>query len=275
MPGDRRLTEFAGLVVLITGASRGIGAELARQLAGAGARLALAARDGARLTAVADECRAKGAEALVVEGDVGEEADCRRFVEATIAQYGRLDVLINNAGIGASGRFEEVTDLTIFERVMRINLLGSVWCTAYALPHLQQRAGRIVAIASLAGLTGVPKRTAYAASKHAVAGFFDSLRIELADTGVTVTVVYPGFVVSDINVHALSPDGTPFGERALRRTSVESMATDECCRQILRATARRDRDLVMTWRGKVGRLIKLISPALVDRIARRTIQRRQ
>ncbi|MBL0173212.1 MAG: SDR family oxidoreductase [Gemmatimonadaceae bacterium] len=266
---------FAGSVVLITGASRGIGAELARQFAAAGARVALGARDSVRLEQVAEECRQRGGEALVVHGDVGVEGECRHLVEATVAHYGRLDILINNAGIGASGRFEDVTDLTIFETLMRVNYLGSVWCTAHALPHLKRSRGRLVAISSLTGLVGVPKRSAYAATKHAVAGFFDSLRIELADSGVSVTVVYPGFVLSEINVHALAPDGRPFGERAYKRTPVESMATEECCRLILNATARRDRDLVMTWRGKVGRLLKLISPALVDGLARRTIEKRQ
>ena len=266
---------FARNVVLITGASSGIGAELARQFATAGARLALSARSGERLEQVAGECRARGAEAFVVVGDVGVEADCQRIVEATVAHFGQLDTLVNNAGLGASGPFEAVTDLSVFERVMKVNYLGSVWCTAYALPHLKRTRGRIVAISSLTGLTGVPKRAAYAATKHAMAGFFDSLRIELANTGVSVTVIYPGFVFSEINQHALSPDGTPFGEQAYRRKPGETMETDECCRQILRATAARDRDLVMTWRGKIGRILKLISPALVDRIARRVIASRQ
>ncbi len=266
---------FADRVVLITGASRGIGAELARQFATAGARVVLVARDRERLELVADECRQRGGEALVVVGDVGVEGECRHVVEAAVLRYGTLDILVNNAGIGASGRFEEVTDLTIFETLMRVNYLSSVWCTAHALPHLKRSRGRLVAISSLTGLVGVPKRSAYAATKHAMAGFFDSLRIELAGSGVSVTVVYPGFVYSEINVHALAPDGRPFGERAYKRTRVESMPTDECGRLILRATARRDRDLVMTWRGKAGRLLKLISPTLVDRLARRTIEHRQ
>ncbi len=262
-------------VVLITGASSGIGAELARQFAAQGARVALAARDTARLESVAAACRALGAQAFVVAGDVGIEADCKRIVDATVAHFGQLDTLVNNAGIGASGPFEDITDLSIFDTLMRVNYLGSVWCTAHALPHLKATRGRIVAISSLTGLTGVPKRTAYAATKHAMAGFFDSLRIELAGTGVSVTVVYPGFVFSEINTHALAPNGQPFGPRAYVRKPGETMETAECCRQILRATASRDRALVMTFKGKVGRLLKLISPALVDMIARRTIASRQ
>ena len=266
---------FAGQVVLLTGASSGIGAELARQFAAEGARLALAARDAQRLEVVAAECRALGGDALVVPGDVGVEASCASMVERTVATYGRLDILVNNAGLGSSGPFDQITDLTIFDTLMRVNYLGSVWCTAHALPQLKRSKGRLVAISSLTGLTGVPKRTAYAATKHAMAGFFDSLRIELDGTGVSVTVVYPGFVFSEINQRALSPDGTPFGDRGFVRRKGETMETDECARLILAAVAARDRDLVMTWRGKIGRLLKLISPRLVDRIAKGVIESRQ
>lgn len=266
---------FAGQVILITGASSGIGAELARQFAAAGGRVALAARDGQRLTDVAEQCRALGAEAFTVTGDVGIQSDCQRLVDATVAHYGRLDVLVNNAGLGSSGRFEEVTDLTLFDTLMRVNYLGSVWCTAYALPHLKASRGRIVAISSLTGLTGVPKRAAYGATKHAMAGFFDSLRIELKHTGVSVTVIYPGFVFSEINQRALAPDGQPFGARGYVRKKGETMETAVCGQLILRATERRDRDCVMTLRGKLGRILKLISPALVDRIAERAIETRQ
>jgi len=268
-------TRFAGRVVLVTGASSGIGAELARQFAAAGARLVLAARDSARLETVAAECRALGGDALVVPTDVATQASCEAMVARAVTHFGQIDVLINNAGLGSSAQFDEITDLTIFDTLMRVNYLGSVWCTAYALPHLKKTRGQIVAIASLTGLTGVPKRTAYAATKHAMAGFFDSLRLELQDSGVGVTVIYPGFVFSEINQRALSADGTPYGERSYKRKKGETMETDECCRQILRAVSGRERELVMTWRGRIGRLLKLISPALVDGMAKRAIARRQ
>ena len=266
---------LAQRVVLVTGASSGIGAELARQCAANNMRVAITARDAARLENVASTCRTLGADVFVVAGDVSIEHDCQRIVHATVNHFGQLDVLINNAGLGASGRFEDISDLSIFDTLMRVNYLGSVWCTAYALPYLKKARGRIVGISSLTGLTGVPKRTAYAATKHAMAGFFDSLRIELQHTGVSVTMIYPGFVFSEINHRALSPDGTPFGERAYQRKTGETMETAECVRQILRAMARRDRELVMTFKGKIGRLLKLISPRLVDRIALRVIKSRQ
>lgn len=266
---------FADKVVLVTGASSGIGAELARQFAQAGARLALAARDVARLDAVATECRAAGADAFVVPVDVSDEASCHDMVAKTIEHFGSLDLLVNNAGLGSSARLDEITDLSIYETLMRVNYLGSVWCTAHALPHLKRSRGQVVAIASLAGLVGVPKRTAYCASKHAMAGFFDALRVELIGSGVDVTVIYPGFVFSEINRRALGPDGQPFGDRAYGRKKGETMETHECCRQILRAVARRDRELVMTPRGKIGRLLKLVAPTFVDNMARRAIESRQ
>jgi NAD(P)-dependent dehydrogenase (short-subunit alcohol dehydrogenase family) len=258
---------FDGQVVLITGASSGIGAELARQFAAAGARVALAARDAEALARVAEECRTHGGDALVVPTDVTIEAQCQAMVDRTVVHFGRLDILVNNAGMSMSARFDEISDLSVFERLLRLNVLGSVWSTAFALPHLKQSRGRIVAIASLAGLTGVPKRTAYCASKHAMAGFFDALRIELRDSGVSVTVVYPGFVRSDINRRALAADGAPFGDRASLRQPREAMDTAECARQVLRATAARDRDLIMTLTGKLGRILKWLTPSLVDRLA--------
>ncbi|MFN8717663.1 MAG: SDR family oxidoreductase [Gemmatimonadaceae bacterium] len=258
---------FGGQVVLITGASSGIGAELARQCAAAGARVALAARDADALARVAEECRTHGGEALVVPTDVTVEAQCRAMVDRTVAHFGRLDMLVNNAGMSMSARFDEISDLSIFERLLRLNVLGSIWSTAFALPHLKQTRGRIVAISSLAGLTGVPKRSAYCASKHAMAGFVDALRVELRDSGVSVTVVYPGFVRSEINRRALAADGTPFGERAYLRQPREAMETAACARQILRAAAGRKRDLIMTVQGKVGRILKWLTPGLVDRLA--------
>jgi len=258
-------------VVVITGASRGIGAELARQLAGQGARLALAARDSAALDALAAECRRIGAEVEVLRTDVALESDCRQLIEWTVARFGRLDTLINNAGATMWARVDEIRDLGMLARIMQVNYMGAVYCTAYALPHLKAARGRIVGIASLTGLTGVPTRSGYAASKHAMRGFFDSLRIELEGSGVTVTMIYPGFVSTGIRENATGPDGKPIRIDPLDPAKVMSVA--ECARQILVAVHRRSRDLVMTPRGKLAQWLKVLAPGLVDRIARRTIER--
>ena len=198
---------YAGKVIVVTGASQGIGKALCLELAGQRPRLVLAARDAAALEAVAAACRARGAETLVVPTDVGDEASCRALVERAVEGFGGVDVLVDNAGIGMLARFEDVADLSLYERLMRVNYLGSVYPTFYALPHLKRSRGQIVGVSSLAGLAGVPLRTAYAASKHAQIGFFDSLRVELHGTGVSVTVIAPYFVQSEIRRRSPGPDG--------------------------------------------------------------------
>ena len=262
---------YAGKVVVVTGASQGIGKALCLALASQRPRLVLAARDPAALEAVAAACRQRGAEALVVPTDVADEGACRALVERTVERFGGVDVLVNNAGMGMLARFEDVTDLSLYDRLMRVNYLGSVYPTAYALPHLEKSRGQIVAVSSLAGLAGVPMRTAYAATKHAQIGFFDSLRIELRDTGVSVTIVAPYFVQSEIRKRSPGPDGRTVETSPVREAEV--MTAEECARRMVKAMERRQRMLVMTARGRLGRWMKLLAPALVDRIAAESVRR--
>lgn len=258
-------------VVLVTGASAGIGEALALRLADRGCALALAARGADALEAVAEACRQRGARAIAVPTDVGDEAACRAFVAAAVEAFGRADALVNNAGVSMWARFDEMEDLEPLRRIMDVNYFGAVYATHAALPHLKASRGRIVNVASLTGKTGVPTRTGYAASKHAMAGFFDSLRIELLGTGVTVTTAFPGFVATGVRRHAYGPSGAPLGESPVREDEV--MTADECARLILDAADRRKREVVMTATGKVGQWVKLVAPGLVDRIARRKIER--
>jgi short-subunit dehydrogenase len=257
-------------VMIVTGASSGIGRALALQLAQQGAWLALAARNVDQLETVAEDCRRYSGRAIVVPTDVAEQAQCQNLVEQTVAEYGRMDTLVNNAGVSMWAKFDELKDLSVFERIMRVNYLGSVYLTAYALPYLKQTRGRIVAVSSLAGKNGLPTRSGYAASKHAMVGFFDSLRIELMETGVTVTLIYPGFVQSEIRERAYGADGKPLVKSPVREAEV--MTPEECARLIINATARRKREEVMTLRGKLGLWVKLIAPGLVDRMARKAIE---
>ena len=261
---------FNDNVVIITGASSGIGREVARQLAEQGAWLALGARDADRLEANAIECRQRGGRALAVKTDVGVEAECQNLIAQTVREYGRVDTLINNAGISMWARFDELQDLSGLERMMRVNYLGAAYCSYYALPYLKQTRGRLVGVSSLAGKNGVPTRSGYAATKHAMVGFFDSLRIELADSGVTVTLIYPGFVTSEIRERAAGADGKPLGQSPVHEGEV--MSTEECARIMIKAIAKRKRDEVMTARGKLGLWGKLIAPGLVDRMARKAIE---
>lgn len=257
---------FLRRIIVITGASDGIGAELARQLAPAKPRLVLAARRIDALTAVAKECEALGAETLVVATDVGIEGDCKRLVAAAVQRFGGIDVLVNNAGVSGHALFEDVTDFGWYEDMMRINFFGALWCTHHALPALKTSRGLVVGVSSLAGKIGVPGRTAYSASKFAIAGFFEALRSELVDSGVAVTVVYPGVVATETRRRGYRADGQAAGVSGLDER--DAMPVDVCVHQIVDAMAARRRELVMTGRGKLGLWLRLVAPAMVDRMAR-------
>ena len=259
--------------VIITGASEGIGRALALALAGAGVQLTLAARSVERLRATAADCEARGAAVLAVPTDVAQREQCEALVAAAVQRFGRIDALVNNAGVTMWARFDAVADPSVFETLMRVNYLGSVYATRAALPHLQRSQGLIVAVASVAGLTGVPERTGYAASKHAMIGFFESLRIELAGSGVDMTIVAPDFVRSEIHRRAIGADGTPLGTTPMQESKI--MTADACAALIVRAMQRRDRMLVTSLRGRLGRLLKPFVPTLLDRIAARAIRERR
>jgi short-subunit dehydrogenase len=266
------MADLAGRRIILTGASEGIGRALALELAARGARLALAARDRERLDSLARECRARGGEACVVPTDIANEQDCEWLVAESVKAFGGIDVLVHNAGITMWSRFDSLRDLAIFETLLRVNYLGPVHLTAHALPRLKESRGLIVAVASLAGLTGVPERSGYAASKHALIGFFDSLRIELAGTGVDVSIVAPDFVASQIHKRAIGPDGEPLGDSPMVQSKI--MTAEACAARIARAIERRERLVLMSARGKLGRWLKLLAPSLVDRLAARAIRQR-
>ena len=265
------MSELSGKTVIVTGASSGIGRAICLELAPQKPNLVLAARDAARLDEVAAECRAKGAAVLVVPTDVALEEACRDLIARTVERFGGIDVLVANAGRTMWARLDEVKDLSLYEELMRTNYFGAVYPTFYALPHLKRSRGRIAVVSSVAGLTGVPERTGYSASKHALFGFFESLRIELQDTGVTVTMVAPDFVVSEIHRRAIGPDGEPLGKSPLREGKV--MTAEECARRIVRAVERRQRLVITSLRGRLGRWVRLLAPRLIDGVARRAIRR--
>jgi short-subunit dehydrogenase len=267
------MDSFTGRTVLITGASTGIGRALALELAQHGARLALSARDAERLGQTASACAASGTEVLAVPGDVTRPEDCRAAVARTVERFRGLDALVNNAGMTMWARFDALTDLAPLGRLLAVNYLGAAHMTAAALPYLKNSRGLIVAVASIAGLTGVPERTGYAASKHAMIGFFESLRIELQGSGVAVTIVAPDFVKSELHKGALGADGLPLGKTPMDEPHI--MTSEQCARLIVGAMRRRQRLLITSGRGRLGRWARLVAPALVDRMAARAIRLRR
>lgn len=256
--------------VIITGASSGIGKELALRYAKEGAWLTLAARNKEKLEEVAESCRKSGCKALAIPTDVSDVEQCERLIDNCVNEFGKIDVLVNNAGITMWSYFDQVKDLTILEKVMQVNYFGSVYCTHYALPYLKKSKGRLVGVSSLTGKTGVPTRSGYGASKHAMAGFFDTIRIELKEAEVSVTMIYPGFVSTEVRQQAMGGDGKPIGKSPVKEDKV--MTVEKCVDLMIPVIASRKRELVMTFRGKMGMWLKLIAPRLVDRIALNAIR---
>ncbi len=256
--------------IVITGASDGIGAEIARQLAAshkADVALVLAARSAQALEAVAQQCRDLGAQALAVPTDVADPLQCRALIAAAVGRFGQLDALVNNAGMSAQALFADVQaeDLGWYEQLMRVNHWGSVWCTHAALAHLKATRGHVVAVSSLAGLVGVPGRTAYCATKFAMTGFFEALRAELKGAGVSVTTAYPGVVATQIRYRGYNAAGVAAGSSGLKED--HAMSVQECASLIIDGMNRRQREVVMTPKGKLARLLKIIAPGLVEKLA--------
>jgi len=266
------MRSFAGSRVLLTGASEGIGRALALRLARDGARLALVARNADRLETLADECRRAGGEVVVLAADIAASGVAAQLLARALDAFGGLDVLVNNAGITMWSRLDALQDLAVLERLIRVNYLAAAELTAAALPALRESRGLIVAVASVAGLTGVPERTGYAASKHAMVGFFESLRIELAGSGVDVTIIAPDFVVTEIHRRATGADGQPLGTSPMQEARI--MTAERCAALMHDAMLRRQRLLVTSWRGRAGRWLRLIAPRLIDAIAARAIRTR-
>lgn len=255
-------------VVIITGASSGIGKALAHELGKAGAKLALAARREEALQEIAAEYD----DVLVVKTDVTVEAQCRNLIEEVVEKFGKIDVLVNNAGISMQVKFDEIQDLMLFHKIMDVNYFGMVYCTHFALPHLKKSKGLIVGISSMAGKVGVPTRTGYAASKHAMQGFLDSLRIELMGTGVDVSVISPGFVQSEVRLNALGADAKSTGTSRIDESSI--MSSEECARQIHDAIVNRKRDVIIaeSFRSKIAPLLKLLFPKMIDNVTRKGME---
>ncbi len=252
-------------VVVITGASSGIGKALAEVYAAKNCRIVMAARNLERLDEIAQTIRNNtGEEVLTVQTDVSSEADCHNLIEKTIQEFGQLDVLINNAGISMRALFNDV-ELDVLKRLMDVNFWGTVFCTKFALPYLLKTKGTVVGVISIAGYVGLPARTGYAASKFAVRGFLDTLRVENLKTGINVLVVAPGFTASNIRNVALIADGTSQGETP--RDENKMMSSEEVAYRIFKAEEKNKKELILTFlEGKFTVFLKKWAPRLIEKL---------
>lgn len=250
---------FHDKVVAITGASSGIGKALAEEALKRGAKVAVCSRNTDKLKAAFNHMNSTNL--LLVEADVSKDIDCQLFIESILKQWGRLDVLINNAGISMRALFEDVK-LSVIKELMDINFWGAVYCTKYALPSILKNKGVIAGISSIAGFRGLPARTGYSASKFAMQGFLEGLRTELLHTGVHVMWVSPGFTSSNIRNVALSADGGSQKETPLDESKL--MSAEECASIILDAVSKKKRTFVMTGQGKLTVWLNKLFPSIAD-----------
>lgn len=252
---------FQDKVVAITGASSGIGKALAEVFLNSGAKVAVCARNLAKLDEVFRGVDKSNL--LALKADVSQEEDCKAFIDGIIARWGRVDVLINNAGTSMRALFDEL-DLSVLKELMDINFWGTVYCTKYALPSIMQHKGIIVGVSSIAGYRGLPARTGYSASKFAMHGFLEGLRTEMLHTGTHVMWVCPGFTASNIRNVARSADGTAQGDTPLEEGKL--MSAEKCAQIIKDSMARRKRTVVMTGQGKLTVWMNKLFPALADKL---------
>jgi NAD(P)-dependent dehydrogenase (short-subunit alcohol dehydrogenase family) len=261
-------SSFGGQNVVITGASGGIGSALARRFGRDGAHVTLLDLDRPALESLASELGEKGIDALPLVCDVTSLEDCRAAVARVLDARGGVDVLINNAGITHLGVFID-TDVEVIRRVMEVNFFGAVNCTKAALDSLVQRRGRIAVLSSVAGFSPLATRCGYSASKHALHGFFDSMRPELRASGVSVTVVCPFFVKTEIGSRALGPDG---GKPRIERSQTGTPTDPDWLAEEIHRAVRRGRRLLVPARGaKLSYLVSRILPGTYERLMARKI----
>jgi short-subunit dehydrogenase len=254
---------FSGKVVIVTGASSGIGRATAIEFAKNGCKVVLASRSESKLSVLENEIKAFNGEAISIITDVSKEEDCKMLINATIQTYGKIDVLVNNAGVSMKALFIE-SDLKVLHRLMDVNFWGTVYCTKYALHHLISSKASLVAVSSIAGFHGLPGRSGYSASKFAIHGFLETIRIENLKKGLHVMIIAPGFTSTEIRKHALLADGSEQGESP--RDESKLMTSEYVAKWILKGVKWKLRNKILTWEGRFTALFQRIIPHTVDRI---------
>lgn len=250
-------------VVIVTGASSGIGQATAVEFARLGARVVMAARNESKLNELAAELTGQGYSCIAVRTDVTKEEDCRNLIETSIEKFGTIDILVNNAGISMRALFRD-TELAVMKQLMDVNFWGNVHCTKYALPYLLESRGTVLSVSSVGGIHGLPGRSGYSASKYAIHGFMETLRIENRKTGLHVMLISPGFTESNIRRTALLADGTSQGESPLNEKKMMTPAS--VAKHIVRGIRKKKRFVVLTIEGKFAFHFKKYFPGWLDRI---------
>lgn len=257
-------SSLAGKVVLITGASSGIGRACALEFAARGAKVVVGARSEEPLHQLVAAIAQNGGDAVATCLDVTSLESCKSFVQKAVDTFGRIDVLINNAGVSMRAIFEEV-ELGVIRQLMDVNFWGTVYCTKMALPYLLESRGSVVGVSSIAGFMGLPGRTGYSASKFAMHGFLETLRVENQKRGLHVMIAAPGFTASNVRLNALNESGNKQGETP--RDEGKMMTAEEVARRIANGVERRSRTQVMTLMGKVTVFLKRLAPSLLDKLS--------
>jgi dehydrogenase/reductase SDR family protein 7B len=255
--------KFKDKVVVITGATSGIGESCGHIFGKEGAKLIITGRNATKLEESVTKLKKKGYTVMGCLADAASEEDNQRMVDSALKEYGKVDILINNAGISMRALFEDL-ELDVFKKVMDINFWGTVYATKYCLPEILKHQGSIVGVSSINGYRGTPARTAYTASKYAMNGFLESLRTEVMKKGVHVLVACPGFTASNIRNNALMADGTVQGESP--REEEKMMTSEAVAIAIMEATFKRKRDLILTSQGKLAVFLNKWVPGIMDTV---------
>lgn len=263
-------TFFRDKVVIITGASSGIGLASAKLFGSYGARVVMAARSLEKMQELAPQVCSDPSRVLCVRTDVTVESDCRNLMEKAVEAFGGVDILVNNAGLSMRAMFKDL-DLKVIHSLMEVNFWGTVYCTKYALPWLLKSKGSVVGIVSIAGYSALPARTGYSASKYAIRGFLDTLRIEHIKDGLNVLVYAPGYTSSMVRRNALTADGSAQGETPLDEDKL--MSAEEVARRLAKALRRRRSQVTLTFLGKVTILAHRFFPRFTDRMTYRFVAR--
>jgi short-subunit dehydrogenase len=250
-------------VVIITGGSSGIGKALAEAFGRNGSKILITGRNANDLSVAVDELRKKGVDIHGFASDVSKEEDNRNMAAEALRLFGRIDVLINNAGITMRALFEDV-DMEVIRKVMDINFYGVLYATKYCLPEILKNRGSVIGISSIAGYRGLPGRTGYSSSKFALNGFLEVLRTEMLKKGVHVMTACPGFTTSNIRKRSLTKDGSSQGDSP--RDEAKMMSAEECAQHIYRATVKRKNILILTTQGKFTVFLNKWLPGLTDKL---------